>query len=97
MPVRLLRLLNNNLLELRHIALQIMECLCRLNYGNSSTGRVAVSKTVGCGFDPRLCKQRNMDKIISYIKESYDELMHKVELLDRVFLMGSTVATIIGF
>jgi preprotein translocase subunit SecE len=68
-----------------------------LNYGNSSTGRVAVSKTAGCGFDPCFpCKQRNMDKIISYIKDSYDELMHKVEWPDRVSLMGSTVATIIG-
>ena len=60
-----------------------------LNYGNSSTGRVAVSKTAGCGFDPCFpCKQRNMDKIISYIKDSYDELMHKVEWLESSFFNG---------
>ncbi|MCO6461951.1 MAG: preprotein translocase subunit SecE [Saprospiraceae bacterium] len=37
-----------------------------------------------------------MDKITAYIKDSYYELMHKVEWPDRVSLMGSTVATIVG-
>ena len=38
----------------------------------------------------------NMDKITSYFKESYDELMHKVEWPTGVMLVQSTVATIIG-
>jgi preprotein translocase subunit SecE len=35
-----------------------------------------------------------MNKLIAYIKESYDELLHKVEWPDRKNLMGSTIATI---
>lgn len=35
-----------------------------------------------------------MNKIIAYIKESYDELLHKVEWPDRKNLMGSTIATV---
>jgi preprotein translocase subunit SecE len=42
---------------------------------------VAVSKTVGCGFDPyHPCKILDpmANKFVEYVKESYDELMHKV-------------------
>jgi preprotein translocase subunit SecE len=43
---------------------------------------VAVSKTVGCGFDPyhpcKILDPMANNRFVEYIKESYDELMHKV-------------------
>ena len=55
-------------------------CLTFRIHGHSSAGRAAVSKTVGRGFESYCpCKElRVMDKIRFYIRESYEELIHKV-------------------
>lgn len=37
-----------------------------------------------------------MDKITSYLRESYDELIHKVEWPQRNTLLESTIAVIVG-
>ncbi len=49
-------------------------------YGNSSVGRALVSKTRCREFEPLFpCKIiKQMNNILSYCKESYDELVHKV-------------------
>ena len=56
---------------------------------------MAVSKTVGCGFDSyHPCKILDKwlnSKINVYIKESYDELMHKVSWPTWSELQGSAI------
>jgi len=37
-----------------------------------------------------------MDKLTAYIKDSYDELIHKVEWPERNVLLDSTIAVIVG-
>ena len=37
-----------------------------------------------------------MDKFTAYIKDSYDELLHKVEWPERNVLLDSTIAVIVG-
>lgn len=37
-----------------------------------------------------------MDKFTAYIKDSYDELLHKVEWPERNILLDSTIAVIVG-
>ncbi|HQW70325.1 MAG: preprotein translocase subunit SecE [Saprospiraceae bacterium] len=37
-----------------------------------------------------------MDKLTTYIKDSYDELIHKVEWPERNVLLESTIAVIVG-
>jgi len=37
-----------------------------------------------------------MDKLTTYIKDSYDELIHKVEWPERNVLLDSTIAVIVG-
>jgi len=37
-----------------------------------------------------------MDKLTAYLKESYDELIHKVEWPERNTLIESTIAVIVG-
>lgn len=56
---------------------------------------MAVSKTVGCGFDSyHPCKfGRTMakNKVVNYISESYDELMHKVSWPTWAELQSSAI------
>lgn len=52
-------------------------------YGCSSIGRVAVSKTVGWGFESLLpCAsasiQLSMEKVVAFLKDSYEEIKNKV-------------------
>jgi len=37
-----------------------------------------------------------MDKLIAYIKESYNELIHKVEWPDRENLMSSAITVVVA-
>ena len=61
---------------------------------------MAVSKTVGCGFDSyHPCKSKKSmakNKVVNYIKESYDELMHKVSWPTWSELQGSAIVVSIA-
>jgi preprotein translocase subunit SecE len=67
--------------------------------GCSSIGRVAVSKTVGWEFEslhPCKNKSNKMKKVVGYIKETYDELMHKVSWPTWSELQGSAIVVSIA-
>lgn len=69
--------------------------LCSRKHGSSSVGRAPVSKT-GCReFEPLLrANIYEMKKVVAYIKESYDELVHKVSWPTYSELTNSAVVVL---
>jgi preprotein translocase subunit SecE len=71
-------------------------------HGSSSTGRVAVSKTVGCGFDPYLpcynfqTEIMNFAEIKEYVTSSVDEVKNKVTWPAYSDLQSSTVLVLVA-
>ena len=56
-----------------------------------------VSKTKGREFESyHPCKEREMNKIVSYIKDSFNEVIHNVAWPSFVSLQESTVLVIVG-
>lgn len=68
-------------------------------YGCSSIGRAAVSKTAGREFEPlHPCNEQSvqMDKVIQYFKDSYQELMYKVTWPTMAELQNSTAVVFVA-
>jgi preprotein translocase subunit SecE len=65
--------------------------------GCSSIGRVVVSKTIGWEFESlHPCKQKSMEKLKTYIVESWDEIKNKVTWSKYSELQGSAILVLVA-
>ena len=74
-----------------------MGCLFQLSTGIAQLVECRSPKPQVAGSIPASRANFNkMDKLTTYIKDSYDELIHKVEWPERNVLLESTIAVIVG-